>query len=58
MLTVMVLFATLLVLAFIVAVLGGLIAISPALLIIICLPLIDILIIRSIIKSMKNKEKK
>ena len=55
MLTVLVLFCVLLVLAFVVAVVTGLIAVSPILLLIICLPLIDCFVLKMIFGK-KNKK--
>lgn len=55
MLTVLALFCVLLVLAFLVAVLSGLIAVSPILLLIICLPLIDYFVIKLILGKTKKK---
>lgn len=55
MLTVMMLFVMLLVLSFIVAVLWGLIAVSPMLLVIVGLLLMDIFVIKTIIKRKKTK---
>ena len=55
MLTVLVLFCVLLVLAFVVAVVTGLIAVSPILLLIICLPLIDCFVLKLIFGKKKNK---
>ena len=54
MLTVLVLFCVLLVLAFLVAVVTGLIAISPILLLIICLPVIDYFVIKIIFGKKKK----
>lgn len=56
MLTVLVLFCVLLVIAFVVAVITGLIAISPILLVVIGLPLIDILIFKLIFGKKKKKK--
>lgn len=55
MLTILVLFCVLLVLAFIVAVITGLIAVSPILLLIVCLPLIDYFVIKMIFGKRKKK---
>ena len=55
MLTVLVLFCVLLVLAFVVAVVTGLIAVSPILLLIICLPLIDYFVFKMIFGKKKKK---
>ena len=55
MLTVLVLFCVLLVLSFLVAVVTGLIAVSPILLLIICLPLIDYFVIKLIFGKKKKK---
>lgn len=58
MLTVLVLFCMLLVLAFIVAAITGLIAVSPVLLLIIALPMIDCFVIKLIFGKKKRKKKK
>ena len=55
MLTVLVIFSVLLVLAFVVAVIMGVIAVSPILLLIICLPLIDYFVIKAIFGKKKKK---
>ena len=55
MLTVLILFCVLLVLAFIVAVVTGLIAVSPILLLIICLPLIDYFVLKLFFGKKKKK---
>ena len=55
MLTVLVIFSVLLVLAFVVAVIMGAIAVSPILLLIICLPLIDYFVIKLIFGKKKKK---
>lgn len=55
MLPVLVLFCVLLVLAFIEAVVIGLIAVSPILLLIICLPLIDYFVLKKIFGKKKKK---
>ena len=55
MLTVLVIFCVLLVLAFLVAVVTGLIAVSPILLLIFCLPLIDYFVIKLIFGKKKKK---
>ena len=55
MLTVLILFCVLLVLAFIVAVVTALIAVSPILLLIICLPLIDYFVLKLIFGKKKKK---
>lgn len=55
MLAVLTLFCVLLVLAFIVAVVTGLIAVSPILLLIICLPLIDYFVLKLIFGKKKKK---
>lgn len=57
MLTVLVLFCVLLVIAFVVAVFTGLIAVSPILLLIVMLPVIDYFVIKMIFGK-KKKEKK
>ena len=54
MLTVLLLFCMLLVLAFVVAVLTGIIAISPLILIIIALPALDIMVLKKIFKKKKK----
>ncbi len=56
MITVLILFGVLLVLAFIVAVVWGLIAISPILLLIIVLPVIDFVLIKWIFGKKKTKK--
>lgn len=55
MLTILVLFCVLLVLAFIIAVVTGLIAISPMLLLIVCLPLIDYFVFKMIFGKKRRK---
>ena len=55
MLTVLVLFCVLLVLAFVAAVVTGLIAVSPILLLIICLALIDCFVLKMIFGKKKKK---
>lgn len=57
MITILVIFCFMLVIAFLVAVITGLIAVSPILLLIICLPLVDYLVIKGL-KSIFKKEKK
>lgn len=54
MLTVLVLFCVLLVVSFVVAVITGLIAISPVLLLIICLPIIDYFVFKRIFGKKKK----
>lgn len=56
MLTVMVLFSILLVLSFIVATVMGLIAVSPMLLLILCLPLIDYFVLKLIFGKKRKKK--
>ena len=55
MLTILVLFCILLVLAFIVAVITGFIAVSPILLLIVLLSVVDVLVIKSIFGKKKKK---
>lgn len=55
MITVLILFCLLLVLAFVVAVITGIMAISPALLLIFALPLIDYFVIKLIFGKKKKK---
>lgn len=55
MLTLLVIFGTLLILAFAAAVLMGIAAVAPAVLIIIALPLIDIFILKWIFGKKKKK---
>lgn len=55
MVTIMVLFCLLLVLSFIAAVVMGLVAISPWILLIISLPLIDYFVLKMVFKRKKKK---
>lgn len=56
MITVLVLFCMLLVLSFIVAIITGLVAVSPILLLILCLPLIDYFAFKLIFGKKRKKK--
>lgn len=57
MITVTALFCVLLVLAFLIAIVTGLIVVSPIVLVIIALPLVDYFIIKAIFGKKKRKKK-
>lgn len=58
MITLLVLFCVLFILTVVGGVMAGIIAISPILVIVLCLPLIDYVVIKLILKKKKDKKNK
>lgn len=58
MLTLVVILAVFMIIAFAVAIINGLIAISPLLLILVCLPVVDYFVLKGLFKNLFGKKKK